>query len=153
LPKYYFEDFTPGQTIEHGPRLITREEIVAFAAQFDPQPMHLDEDSGRNSLLGGLGASGWHSCGIMMRMIYDAFLQDAASMGAGGVDEVQWLRPIRPGDKLTLRGKVLESRPSRSRPEMGILHVRYELYNGHGEHVMTMLTPQMLYRRNSGVPS
>lgn len=153
MPKYYFEDFTPGQTIEHGPRLITREEIVAFAAQFDPQPMHLDEDSGRNSLLGGLGASGWHSCGVMMRMIYDAFLQDAASMGAGGVDEVQWLRPIRPGDKLTLRGKVLESRPSRSRPEMGILHVRYELYNGHGEHVMTMLTPQMLYRRNSGVPS
>jgi acyl dehydratase len=153
LPKYYFEDFTPGQTIEHGPRLITREEIVAFAAQFDPQPMHLDEDSGRNSLLGGLGASGWHSCGIMMRMIYDAFLHDAASMGAGGVDEVQWLRPIRPGDKLTLRGKVLESRPSRSRPEMGILHVRYELYNSHGEHVMTMLTPQMLYRRNSGAPS
>jgi acyl dehydratase len=153
LPKYYFEDFTPGHTIEHGPRLITREEIVAFAAQFDPQPMHLDEEAGRKSLLGGLGASGWHSCGIMMRMIYEAVLVDAASMGSGGVDEVQWLRPIRPGDKLTLRGKVLESRPSRSRPEMGIIHVRYELYNAHGEHVMTMLTPQMLYRRKPGAPS
>ena len=153
MPKYYFEDFTPGQTIEHGPRLITREEMVAFAAQFDPQPMHLDEDAGRNSLLGGLGASGWHSCGIMMRMIYDAFLHDAASMGAGGVDEVQWLRPIRPGDLLTLRGTVLESRVSRSRPEMGIVHVRYELYNAYGESVVMMLTPQMLYRRNPGTPS
>jgi acyl dehydratase len=153
LPKYYFEDFTPGQIIEHGPRLITREEIVAFAAQYDPQPMHLDEDSGRNSLLGGLGASGWHSCGIMMRMIYDAFLHDSASMGAGGVDEVQWLRPIRPGDLLTLRGIVLESRVSRSRPEMGIVQVRYELYNAYGESVLMMLTPQMLYRRNPGARS
>ena len=153
MPKYYFEDFTPGQTIEYGPRLITREEIVAFASQFDPQPMHLDEDAGRKSLLGGLGASGWHSCGIMMRMIYDAFLHDAASMGAGGVDEVRWLRPIRPGDRLTLRGTVIEGRVSRSRPEMGILSVRYELHNSHGEHVMTMVTPQMLYRRKSGAPA
>jgi acyl dehydratase len=153
LPKYYFEDFAPGQTIEHGPRLVTREEIIAFASQYDPQPMHLDEDSGRQSLLGGLGASGWHSCAIMMRMIYDAVLHDAASMGSGGVDEVQWLRPIRPGDKLTLRGTVLQGRISRSRPEMGILQVRYELYNNHGEHVMTMLSPQMLYRRNPGAPS
>ncbi len=150
MPKFYFEDFTPGQIIEHGPRLITREEIVAFAAQYDPQPMHLDEEAGRKSLLGGLGASGWHSCAIMMRMIYDAVLADTASMGAGGVDEVEWLRPIRPGDRLTLRGTVLEGRMSRSRPEMGILSVRYELYNSHGEHVMTMLTPQMLYRRNPG---
>lgn len=126
---------------------------MAFAAQYDPQPMHLDEEAGRKSLLGGLGASGWHSCAIMMRMIYDAVLVDAASMGAGGVDEVQWLRPIRPGDKLTLRGTVLEGRVSRSRPEMGILSARYELYNSHGEHVMTMLSPQMLYRRDVGAPS
>jgi acyl dehydratase len=153
LPKRYFEDFTPGQTIEHGPRLITREEMVAFAAQFDPQPMHLDEEAGRNSLLGGLGASGWHSCGIMMRMIYDAILVDAASMGSGGVDEVKWLRPIRPGDRLTLRATVLETRISRSRPEMGIIHWRYELHNAHGEHVMTMVTPAMMQRRDPGAPS
>ncbi len=153
MPKYYFEDFTPGQIIEHGPRLITREEIVAFAAQYDPQPMHMDETAGRDSLLGGLGASGWHSCAIVMRMIYDAVLADTASMGSGGVDEVQWLRPIRPGDRLTLRGTVLEGRTSRSRPDMGILSVRYELYNSHGEHVMTMLSPQMLLRRNAGSAS
>ena len=153
MPRFYFEDFTPGQTIEHGPRLITREEIVAFAAQYDPQPMHLDEEAGRNSRLGGLGASGWHSCGIMMRMICDAFLLDTASMGSGGVDEVQWLRPIRPGDRLTLRATVQETRTSRSRPEMGIIHWRYEMYNAHGERVMTMVTPSMMYRRNPGVPS
>jgi acyl dehydratase len=153
LAKFYYEDFTPGKTIEYGPRLITREEIIAFAAQYDPQPMHLDEEAGRNSLLGGLGASGWHSCGIMMRMICDAFLLDAASLGAGSVDEVQWLRPIRPGDRLTLRCIVLETRTSRSRPELGIVHTRHELYNAHGEHVMTMVAPQMLRRRNPGAPS
>ncbi len=153
MAKFYYEDFTPGKTIEYGPRLITREEIIAFAAQYDPQPMHLDEEAGRNSLLGGLGASGWHSCGIMMRMICDAFLLDAASLGAGSVDEVQWLRPIRPGDRLTLRCIVLETRTSRSRPELGIVHTRHELYNAHGEHVMTMVAPQMLRRRNPGAPS
>jgi acyl dehydratase len=88
-----------------------------------------------------------------MRMIYDAVLHESASMGAGGVDEVRWLRPIRPGDRLTLRGTVIEGRVSRSRPEMGILSVRYELHNSHGEHVMTMVTPQMLYRRKSGAPA
>ncbi len=153
MPKYYFEDFTPGQTIEHGPRLITREEIVAFAVQFDPQPMHLDEDAGRNSALGGLGASGWHSCGILMRMILDAYLSESASMGSGGVDEVRWLKPVRPGDLLRLRAEVLSSRVSRTRPQMGIVQFRHELHNAHGELVMTMLAPQMLYRRNPGAPS
>ncbi len=153
MPKFYYEDFTPGKTVEHGPRLITREEIIAFAAQYDPQPMHLDEEAGRNSMLGGLGASGWHTCAIMMRMICDAFLLESSSMGAASVDEVQWLRPIRPGDRLTLRCHFLEGRASRSRPEMGIVQVRHELYNAHGDHVMTMLAPQMLRRRNPGTPS
>lgn len=153
MPKFYYEDFSSGQIIEHGPRLITREEIIAFAAQYDPQPMHLDEEAGRNSMLGGLAASGWHSCGIMMRMICDAFLLDTASMGAASVDEVQWLRPIRPGDRLTLRCTVLEKRTSRSRPEMGIVHARHDLYNAHGEHVITMMAPQMLRRRHPGAPS
>lgn len=145
----HFEDFTPGQTFAHGPRAITREEIVAFAAQFDPQPMHLDEEAGRNSLLGGMAASGWHSCGIVMRMICDGILLNAASMGAGGVEEVRWLRPIRPGDTLTLHGTVLETRTSRSRPEMGIVRFRFELFNGHGDCVMTMTTPSLLARRRA----
>ena len=148
MPKLYFEDFTPGQTIEHGPRLVTREEIVAFAAQYDPQPMHLDEDAGRNSMLGGLSASGWHTSSLMMRMICDSFMLDSASMGAGSVEEVKWLKPVRPDDKLTLRTTVLESRRSRSRPEMGIVRLQYELFNQHDDCVMIMTVPTMLGTRN-----
>jgi acyl dehydratase len=150
LAKLYFEDFQPGHTAEYGPRLVTREEIIAFAAQYDPQPMHLDEAAGQKSLLGGLGASGWHNCGIMMRMICDGFMLNSASMGAGGVEEVNWLRPIRPGDRLTLRLTVLDARASKSRPEMGIVRIRYEMTNAHRETVMTMVTPAMFGRRNPG---
>ena len=123
LSKLYFEDFQPGHTTEYGPRLVTREEIIAFAAQYDPQPMHLDEAAGQKSLLGGLGASGWHSCGIMMRMICDGFMLNSASMGAGGVDEVQWLRPIRPGDRLTL-----------ARHRAGGAHLEKPAGDGHRPH-------------------
>jgi acyl dehydratase len=153
LPTLYFEDFAPGQTIEHGPRLLTREEIVAFAAQYDPQPMHLDEEAGRNSLLGGLAASGWHGCSLMMRMICDAFILDAASMGAGSVEEVRWLKPIRPGDQLTLRGTVLDARASRTRPEMGIVRFQFEMSNARAEPVLTMVTPALLKRRDPEAPA
>lgn len=153
MAKLYFEDFQPGHTAEYGPRLVTREEIIAFAAQYDPQPMHLDEAAGQKSLMGGLGASGWHCCGIMMRMICDGFMLNSASMGAGGVEEVRWLRPIRPGDRLMLRVTVLDVRASNSRPEMGIVRMRYEMTNAHGESVMTMVTPAILGRRDPGAPA
>lgn len=153
LAKLHFEDFTPGYRAEFGPRLVTREEIIAFAAQYDPQPMHLDEAAGQKSLLGGLAASGWHGCGIMMRMICDGFMLNSASMGAGTVEEVQWLRPIRPGDRLTLRLTILDARPSRSRPELGIVRIRYEMFNAHDECVMTMVTPAMFGRRHPGATS
>jgi len=153
LTKLYFEDFTPGQAIEHGPRLVTREEILAFAAQYDPQPMHLDEEAGRNSMMGGLGASGWHTSSLMMRMICDSFLLDSTSMGAGGVEEVKWLKPVRPDDKLTLRTTVLDTRRSRSRPEIGIVRLHYELFNQHGDGVMIMIVPTMFGTRDSKGPS
>ena len=105
MTKRTFEDFTPGMVIETGPRLVTREEIVAFAAEFDPQPMHLDEDAARASILGGLAASGWHTCCLMMRMACDGFVLDSSSMGAPGVDEVKWLKPLRPGTTRTLSGR------------------------------------------------
>src|SRR5690348_5839361 len=114
MAKLYFEDFKPGSVTEYGPRLVTREEIVAFAAEFDPQPMHLDEEAARSSMLGGLAASGWHTCCLLMRMAADGFILNSASMGAPGVDEVKWLRPLRPGTRVTLRVNVLESRVSNS---------------------------------------
>lgn len=142
--KLYFEDFKLGTASEFGPRLITREEIVAFAAEFDPQPMHLDEDAARVTMLGGLAASGWHTCALVMRMMCDGFLLQSSSMGAGTVSEVKWLAPVRPGDRLTLRATVVSARVSRTRPEMEIIEFLYELYNQAGTTVMTMTSPSLM---------
>ena len=125
MSKLHWEDFTPGRCFVHGPRRIDRDEMVAFAAEFDPQPMHLDEAAARASMLGGLAASGWYGCCILMRMCADAFVLDSTSMGAPGVDEVRWLAPIRPGDELTLRATVLDTRTSRSRPDMGFVRFSF----------------------------
>ena len=149
VPKYYFEDFSTDWKAEYGPRRVTREEIISFAAQFDPQPMHLDEEAARHTMLGGLGASGWHSCAIMMRMIADSFLLDAASMGAPGIDEVKWLKPVRPGDNLSVRSSVQWVRPSQSKPDRGFVGFLCEVFNDRGDKVMTAAWPQMLLRRNA----
>ncbi|HEX2216410.1 MAG TPA: MaoC family dehydratase [Xanthobacteraceae bacterium] len=147
MPKFYWEDFVSGSTEEYGPRVVSREEIIAFASEFDPQPMHLDEDAARTSMLGGLAASGWHSCAIMMRMMCDWFVLDSASWGGPGVEEVKWLKPIRAGDSLTLRRTVLEKRVSNSRPEMGFVKFHYVFLNHSGEQVMTLTTVMMMGRR------
>lgn len=146
-PKLHFEDFAPGQIREFSPRVITREEIVAFAAEFDPQPMHLDEEAARHTMLGGLAASGWHSCGLMMRMMCDGFLLNSSSMGANAIEEVCWLKPVRPGDRLTLRATVLDTRTSKSRPDLGFIGTMMELHNQSGECVMTLKAALMMGRR------
>jgi acyl dehydratase len=150
MSKLYFEDFAPGQVRTYGPRIVTREEIVAFATEFDPQPMHLDEDAARQSILGGLAASGWHSCCIMMRMMVDGFVLNSSSMGSGGIDEVKWLLPVRPDDALTLRASVLDTRASKSRPELGLVTVLLELVNQNGATAMTLRSPLMFGRREGG---
>jgi acyl dehydratase len=143
----HWEDFQPGQVFEHGPRRVPREEMIAFAAEFDPQPFHLDEDAARSTLFGGLAASGWYSCCILMRMCAEAFVLNSSSMGAPGVDEVKWLMPIRPDDDLRLRATVLDVRASNSRPEMGFVRFHFELFNAAGERVMTLATSLMMGRR------
>ena len=153
MPKYYFEDFNTDWTAEYGPRRVTREEIIGFAAQYDPQPMHLDEEAARHTMLGGLAASGWHSCCIMMKMIADGLLLDTASMGAPGIDEVKWLKPVRPGDSLTVRGSVLDVRASQSKQDRGFVKFQWEVFNERGECVMTLVCPQMILRRHPGVPA
>ncbi|HVV78109.1 MAG TPA: MaoC family dehydratase [Pseudolabrys sp.] len=147
MAKRYFEDFTPGMVIEHGPRPVTREEIVAFAAEFDPQPMHLDEEAARHSILGGLAASGWHTCCLMMRMACDSFVLNSSSMGAPGVDEVKWLKPLRPGTNITLRTTVLEIRTSKSRPEMGFVKALMEVLDDDRSQIMTLSTSMIMERR------
>jgi acyl dehydratase len=150
VPKFYFEDFSTDWTAEYGPRRVTREEIVGFAAQYDPQPMHLDEEAARQTMLGGLAASGWHTCAIMMKMIADGLLLDTASMGAPGIDEVKWLRPVRPGNSLTVRGSVTAVRASQSKQDRGFVTFFWEVFNDRDERVMTLICPQMVLRRQAG---
>jgi acyl dehydratase len=156
IPKIWFEDFQPGHVAEYGPRIVTREDIIAFARQFDPQPMHLDDAAARQTLLGALSASGWHTCALVMRIIADGFILDSSSMGSMGIDEVRWTAPVHAGDALSVRATVLETRVSRSRPEMGIVSMFFEVFAENGEtrrKVMTQKNPILMARRNPGGPA
>jgi acyl dehydratase len=147
VPRRHWEDFATGQVDEYGSRLVGREEIIAFAAEFDPQPMHLDEEAASATMLGGLAASGWHSCCILMRMISDGFIAEAAFMGAPGVEEVRWLAPLRPGQRIKARATVLETRASRSRPDMGFVKFRFELIDAADTPLLTLVVSPMFGRR------
>jgi acyl dehydratase len=142
-----FEDFPLGHFGSFGPRRVTREEMLAFAAEFDPQPMHLDEEAARQSMLKGLAASGWHLCSIVMRMLCDAFIDRTASLGSPGVNELRWLAPLRPGDDVMLDVDVAEARVSRSRPETGIVTFRMTARNGSGQALCEMVSPIIVQRR------
>lgn len=126
---------------------MTRDEILAFAREFDPQPFHLDEAAARRTIYGGLLASGWHTAAILMRLMWETYLKDTASMGSPGVDEVRWLKPVRPGDTLRARFTVTDARPSRSRPDRGVVTSLSEVLNQHGEVVMTVRGLSMFARR------
>jgi acyl dehydratase len=147
--KLYWEDFKVGAVAVYGPRLVTREEIVAFAAEFDPQPMHLDEAAASATLLGGLGASGWHSCSLLMRMIADGFVLNSSSMGAPGVDEVSWLKPLRPDTRIRLRATVLETRPSNSRPAVGLVKFMFEMIDETDAVIVRQINTMLLGRRGA----
>jgi acyl dehydratase len=150
MPKMNWEDFQPGAVAIYGPRLVTREEIIAFAAEFDPQPMHLDEAAASATILGGLGASGWHSCCLLMRMIADGFILDSSSMGGPGVDEVRWLRPLRPGTGVRIRSTVLDTRASSSRPEMGLVKFQFDMLDDADVILTSLATTLMFGRRRPG---
>jgi acyl dehydratase len=136
--KYYYEDLAAIPVDEIGRVTITREEIVRFAKEYDPQPFHIDEEAAKKSVFGGLIASGWMTCAKVMRLMCDHYLLEAASLGSPGVDEVRWLKPVRPGDTLTAVRKTVEARKSASKPDVGIIKSRWEVSNQHGELVMTM---------------
>jgi len=142
-----FEDFKPGHFATLGPRHVTREEIIAFASEFDPQPMHLDEAAARQSMAGGLSGSGWHMCALAMRMQVDGIINRADSLGGLGVDEVKWLAPLRPGDDVILKVHVDEARLSRSRPDCGIVKMRAELFNATGTMLMSVISNGLMRRR------
>ena len=143
-----FEDFKPGHLGRFGPRRVTREEILAFAAEFDPQPMHLDEEAASRSMLKGLSGSGWHLCSIIMRMMFDGFIGRTASLGSPGVNELRWLTPLRPGDEVTLDIEVTEARVSGSRPATGIVMFKAVASNAAGQALCEMTSPIIVKRRD-----
>ncbi len=143
----WFEDFAPDQVIDLGSRTMTRGEIIDFAARWDPQPMHLDDAGGDASLLHGLSASGWHTGCILMRLFADNLLAGSASLGSPGIDSLRWMKPVHPGDTLTARLHVVETRTSTSRPRMGLIKGRFEVTNQTGAMVARMESTLMMGRR------
>ena len=150
--KLFHEDIEVGRPYDCGRRIVTKEEIIAFARQFDPQPMHLDEEAAKNTLVGGLCASGFHTCAMMMRMVCDGILNRVVSLGSPGVDEVRWVRPVRPGDVLSVRYLAREKRILASRPDVGMCKVIVDLVDDKGEVVASWTTNQLTRVRNPGPP-
>jgi acyl dehydratase len=138
LTERYFEDYQTGEVFEFGDYLVTQEEIIEFAKRYDPQPFHVDEQAAEHSSFGGLISSGWMTAGVMMRMLVEHFVSRVASMGSPGVEELRWLRPVRPNDRLRVRVTILETRRSNSKPDRGMVLSLDEVLNQDGEIVMTV---------------
>jgi acyl dehydratase len=138
LKQRYFEDYRVGEVFEFGDELVTEQEIMEFANRYDPQPFHVDPAAATNSSFGGLIASGWMTAGIMMRTLVEHFISREAGMGSPGIDELRWLRPVRPGDRLRTRVTILETRRSSSKPDRGMVLTLDEVLNQDGDVVMTL---------------
>ena len=134
----HWEDFAVGQVRELGSLTISRQEILDFARQFDPQPFHLDDEAAKASVFGGLCASGWHTCALAMRLMVTNFLHQTSSLGSPGLEDVRWHKPVFPGDTLSLRHTILATKPMRKRADVGLVQTRWDMFNQHGETVLTM---------------
>lgn len=134
----YWEDFEAGSETEIGRHTFTQASIIAFAREFDPQPFHIDPEAAKRSAFGGLVASGWHTCSVSMRLMCDHYINRTVSMGSPGLESVRWPNPVRPGDTVTFRRRILETRASRSRPQMGIVRTQWSGVNQRGETVLEM---------------
>jgi acyl dehydratase len=147
---WYFEDFEPGQDIDLGLCTVTEDEIVAFARAYDPQPFHVDREAAAHSIYGGVIASGWHTCGMMMRLVVDGLLGRSSSMGSPGLDGVRWLAPVRAGDTLNVRYRTVQVKASASKPDRGVVWSKWVAINQHGETVCTVEGMGMFGRRPGG---
>jgi acyl dehydratase len=145
--KWYFEDLPVGKVMDVGSHTFSEEEIIAFATQFDPQPFHVNKDAATQSIFGTLIASGWHTVSTMMRLMVDAFVNESASMGSPGVEQIRWIKPVHPGDTLQVSLTTVESRPSKSKPDRGVVVTEWQAKNQHGELVCSMRSLGMFGRR------
>ena len=144
----WFEDYVPGTIHDLGSVMVDEQEVIAFARQFDPQSFHIDKERAEKSAFGGLIASGWHTACMAMRLIVDHYLSEVSSEGSPGIDELRWLRPVRPGDQLSVRATILDARLSRSRPERGIVRSQIETLNQDEEVVMHLTSTIFIKCRN-----
>jgi acyl dehydratase len=147
MAERYLEDFAVGQTFGSGRMRVDEDRIKTFAAEFDPQPFHLDAEAARKSLFGGLAASGWHTAALTMRLLVESEIKPVGGIVGAGFDEFRWPRPVRPGDELRVESEVLEVRPSKSRPEQGIIKVRTTTLNQNGEAVQIFVGNLVVPRR------
>ena len=145
--KYYWEDFTPGRVFETPTRTLSEEDMVRFAHEYDPQPFHTDPQAARATPFGGLIASGWQTASATMRLMCDGYLLETSCVGSPGLEELRWLKPVRPGDTLRLKTTVLESMPSSKQPNRGTVLFRWDTFNQNGEVVLSMRGRQMFLRR------
>ena len=145
---YYWEDLLPGSERDLGTITPTREEIIAFASQFDPQPFHLDDVAAKASVFGSLCASGWHTCAMAMRLMVTNFLSQTSSLGSPGLENIRWTKPVYPGDTLRLQSSVLEIKPMGRRPDVGMTRNLWEMFNQHGDLVLRMEGWGMFRRRH-----
>lgn len=143
----YFEDYITGQIHDLGTVTISQSEIIDFAKQFDPQYFHIDPEQAKASRFGGIIASGWHTTSLAMRVYVEHYLSHVASLASPGVDEIRWPSPVRPGDTLSVRVTILESRPSRTKPDRGVVRGRIEAFNQRGEPVLSMIGLSIIGRR------
>jgi acyl dehydratase len=145
--RYYWEDFTPGRVFETATRTLSEEDIVRFAREYDPQSYHTDAEAARSSPFGGLIASGWQTAAVGMRLMCDGYLLESSCVGSPGLDELRWLKPVRPGDTLRLRTTVIEATPSARQANRGTVLFRWEILNQNGEVALLMVGRQLFLRR------
>lgn len=150
--RWYFEDFFPGQEMELGSRSVTEQEIIEFATNFDPQPFHVDREAAKDSIFGGVIASGWHTCSMIMRIVVDSVLGNSSSMGSPGLEKVRWILPVRPGDTLSVRYITNQVKASASRRDRGVVWSTWEARNQDGELVCTVDGMGMYGRRPTELP-
>lgn len=150
--KLHFEDLVVGEARTFGAYPVTRDEVIDFAGKYDPQPFHLDDEAAQHSIFGRLAASGWQTAAITMRLMVDHFIGQSASLGGAGVDNLRWIKPVYPGDTLSVRSTLLEKRRSRSRPDMGLMRTRQETLNQHGEVVMVYESMGLIGVRDPSAP-
>jgi len=148
IVKNYWEDFRVGERVLMGSVKVTKDDIVRFAVEYDPQVFHIDEKAGENSIFGGLIASGWHTCSLVMKMMCDSYLLDSASMGSPGMENIKWVKPVRPNDVLIAFRTTIETKSSRSKSDRGIVKTLFEVFNDSQELVMSMEGLGMFRRKN-----